>query len=134
MNLHMRSSNASPPPQHLSGGDVRGVVERGLHGDAPWALSALPDCFSQEDEWKGPATYVDAHIPGLARAVAPGATLRYGPCTISVGSGELMVSRGPDRFRVPPHAVLYRDGDALLLLRTASGHAVLRRYTPSSLP
>jgi hypothetical protein len=127
--LHFASSNRPQPPQHLSSGDSGEVNDVPLAGDAPWALSALPDCFMQQQEWSGTATYVGAHLPREAVAIAPGSILHYGPCTILVRSGEVFVSRGSDRLRVPPRATLYRDGPALLLLRSSGSSAVLRSYT-----
>jgi hypothetical protein len=134
MRLHFRSSNAPQPQQHLRYGDSAGENQASLAGDAPWALSALPDCFIQQAEWTGTATYVDAHLPHGARAIEPGTQLRYGPCTISVRSGEVFVNRGADRFRIPPHAVLYQDGAQLWLLRAAGHSSVLRSYTITATP
>ncbi len=128
MRLHFRSSNRPQPQQHLRFGDTSGVSSAAIGGDAPWALSALPDCFIQRTERTGSTTYVDAHLPRAAVPVAPGTRLTFGPCTIFVGNGELFVRRGADHMRVPPHAVLYRDGSRLLLLRTTGSTAVLRGY------
>jgi hypothetical protein len=134
MRLHFRSSNAPQPAQHLHYGDTNAENDTALEGDAPWALSALPDCFMQQSEWAGTATYVDAHLPHSAQAVAPGTTLAFGPCTISVRRGEVFVSRGSDRFRIPPYAVLYRSGAKLWLLRRAEHSSVLRSYTLTAKP
>lgn len=128
MHFRFRSSNRPQPPQHVAGDDRGGVSDAPLSGDAPWALSALPDCFVQQAEWTGTATYVDVHLPHAA-PVAPGTQMRVGPCTISVGRGELFVRRGNDRFRIPPLATLYRTGPSLWLLRRASGSSVLRSYS-----
>ena len=132
MHFHFRSSNRPQAPQHVSEGDAGSTPSAGLSGDAPWALSALPDCFLQQSESSGSKAYVDAHIPAGARPIPAGTTLSYGPCTIFVGNGELRVDRGADRFRIPPHAVLYRDGTRLLLLRTTPSSSVLRTYTIST--
>lgn len=129
ISLRFRNASASPPPQHLRLNDGGGVSAAPIAGDAPWALSALPDCFHQEVEWSGSATYVDAHLPTTMARVPAGTKLAYGSCTISVGDGELSVRRGDDRFRIPPHATLYRSPDGLALLRSSHHHAVLRTYT-----
>ena len=97
-------------------------------GDAPWALSALPDCFAQRSESSGSRSYVDAQLPAGAQPVPPGTRLSYGSCTIFVRSGELLVERGSDRLRVPPHATLYTTGGLLVLLRTSGATADLRIY------
>jgi hypothetical protein len=129
MHFHFRSSDKPQPEQHVREGDVSGEAGEGLSGDAPWAMSALPDCFYQQIQWNGTPTYVAAHIPRGMKAVPPGSRLVYGPCTISVRNGELYVQRGNDRFRIPPHATLYRDEGGLALLRRAARASVLRIYT-----
>jgi hypothetical protein len=129
MHFHFRTSNAPQPPQHVLEGPANGTADESLQGDAPWALSALPDCFHQDVEWSGNATYVDSHVPRTMRLVAPGTRLVYGACTISVGDGELYVQRGVDRFRIPPHASLYRGEGGLALLRSTGRSSVLRTYT-----
>jgi hypothetical protein len=134
MHFHFRSSNRPQPEQHVSESDVGSTPAAGLTGDAPWALSALPDCFMQQSESTGDRAYVDAHVPADAKEVPPGTRLSFGPCTIFVGNGELNVNRGADRFRIPPHAVLYRDGATLLLLRTTASASVLRTYTITATP
>jgi len=99
-----------------------------ISGDAPWALSALPDCLIQERNARGPISYVRAKLPRDARPIAPGTELVLGPCTISVGNGEIRVQRGPDRLRIPPHVTLFRSDEGLALLRTTGKTAELRVY------
>jgi hypothetical protein len=114
--LNFWKVSASPPPAE----DVT--------GNAPWALSALPDCFVQRSQTTGSASYVRAHLPGGAQPVRSGARLTYGPCTILVGDDELLVERGSDRMRVPPHATLYTVDNSLALLRTSESGTDLRIY------
>ncbi|HTZ55649.1 MAG TPA: hypothetical protein VMB20_11355 [Candidatus Acidoferrum sp.] len=97
-------------------------------GNAPWALSALPDCFAQRSETSGSATYVEARLPAGAQPVPAGARLTYGPCTILVRRGELLVERGSDRLRVPPESRLYTVNGTLALLRTSGSTTDLRIY------
>lgn len=97
-------------------------------GDAPWALSALPDCFRQRWEATGSAAYVRALLPSGARRIPPGTRLTYGSCTIFVRDSEVLVNRGSDRMRVPPMATLYRFGDALALLHLHGRSNELRIY------
>ncbi len=99
-----------------------------LSGDAPWALSALPDCATPGLFAHGPFAYVRAKLPGDAVAIAPGTTFAFGACTISVGNGEIRVQRGLDRLRIPPLATLYRSGDGLVLLRRTGTSGELRVY------
>jgi hypothetical protein len=97
-------------------------------GNAPWALSALPDCFVQRSETSGAPAYVEAQIPPGAQPVRDGTRLSYGPCTILVHKSELLVERGADRLRVPPRATLYTAGNMLVLIRVSGKTAVLRSY------
>ena len=97
-------------------------------GDAPWALSALPDCFIQRAQTTGNAAYVRGRLPANAQLVAAGTRLTYGPCTIFVRGDELLVERGSDRLRVPPRAQLYTAGNSLVLLRVSAARADLRTY------
>src|SRR5271165_1998884 len=101
-----------------------------LSGDAPWALSALPECLTQLAVSKGPPAYVRAHLPPGARPIAPPATLTYGDCRIMISGDEAFVSRGVDRLRIPPRAQFYRaDGRLALILETRGG-TELRVYEP----
>lgn len=126
--VHLRPTSAPTDLHGGVGGDTRGA--RGLiAGDAPWALSALPDCFRQVSESSGSLAYVRSKLPAGATAIASGTVFPYGPCTISVGDGEVTVTRGSDRLRVPPHATLYRADETLALLRTSVRSADLRIYT-----
>ncbi|HEX8806454.1 MAG TPA: hypothetical protein VF741_05875 [Candidatus Aquilonibacter sp.] len=97
-------------------------------GNAPWALSALPDCFEQTSETTGSAAYVAARLPSGAQLVAAGTHLKYGSCTILVRHDELLVTRGSDRLRVPPYTRLYTAGTTLALLRTSGMTTTLRIY------
>ncbi|MGA8841874.1 MAG: hypothetical protein WB491_15400 [Candidatus Aquilonibacter sp.] len=129
MRFRMAASRHSAPPQHLhvSGGGG-GSSTQDVNGDAPWALSALPDCFVQSSETTGSVAYVRAAIPAGAQPVPDGSRLSYGPCTILVRKSELLVDRGSDHLRVPPRAELYTSGHSLVLVRTSGNSAVLRAY------
>ncbi|MEO6835905.1 MAG: hypothetical protein ABI231_08370 [Candidatus Tumulicola sp.] len=117
-----------PEPSSTTG---RGTTV-GLRGDAPWALSALPECLIQTSESTGRRSYVLEHLPAGAVAVAAPASLTYGDCTISVSGDEAYVRRGSDRFRIPPHVRFYRAPGALALLyESASGGNELRVYRPA---
>jgi hypothetical protein len=95
-------------------------VPRGLRGDAPWALSALPECLIQVQEWEGTFSYVRAHLPRDARRIAPPAKLYYADCTIVLSDAQAVVVRGSDRLRIPPTMELYAlAGRGLVLLRAA---------------
>lgn len=124
----MRGSPASSPHAGFEAQD--GKAGGALRGDAPWALSALPDCLIQRSQATGPLAFVRSKLPAGATVVPPGSVLHYGPCTISVRDGEAIVSRGPDVLRIPPRATLYRTAQKLALLRTSGNHGDLRIYSP----
>lgn len=102
-----------------------------LTGDAPWALSALPECLTQTAESRGTLAYVRAHLPAGAVPIAPPATLVYGDCSITLAGEAAFVRRGADRLRIPPRAHFYRAGDRLVLIRLATEGDELRVYEPA---
>jgi hypothetical protein len=101
-----------------------------LSGDAPWALSALPECLTQLSKSSGSTRYVIAHLPKNAVRIAPPARLAFGDCTIAIDGREAFVRRGGDRFRIPPSVQFYRAGAELVMLRAAAGSVELRVYQP----
>lgn len=103
-----------------------------LSGDAPWALSALPECLSQVSKSTGSLHYVNAHLPPNAERIAPPAKLRYADCTVTLEDDEAFVRRGADRFRIPPSVRFYRAEGLLAMLRESAGGVELRVYQPVS--
>jgi hypothetical protein len=101
-----------------------------LRGDAPWALSALPECLTQTSESTGSRRYVRAHLPPRAVPIVPPARLVYGDCTIVIAGDEAYVRRGADRLRIPPSVQFYRTPDRLALVREKANAAELRVYEP----
>ncbi len=102
-------------------------------GDAPWALSALPECFTQASKTTSPQLQpVLQHLPKGATMVRPPADLRYADCTLLVRGDVIYVRRGGDRMRVPPAARLYVSGNGLALLRSLEGGYELRVYRTAS--
>ena len=112
-------------------GGAPGHANLPLHGDAPWALSALPECLRQFSKSSGSAHYVLAHLPRDAVAIVPPATLVYGDCSIAVEDDEAYVRRGTDRLRIPPRVRFYRAPGVLAFLRESGGVAELRLYEPA---
>jgi hypothetical protein len=102
-----------------------------LSGDAPWALSALPECLIQTSESAGPLAYVRAHLPPGAAPIVPPATLVYGDCSITIDGNEAFVRRGADRLRIPPRVQFYRAEGLLALIRETAQRAELRVYQPA---
>jgi hypothetical protein len=119
----------SPKPE--TAGPIGSRAEKGLRGDAPWALSAFPECLVQMSKSTGTLAFVTSHLPAGAVAVAEPASLRYGDCTILLADDEAYVVRGADRFRIPPRVRFYRAPGALALLRVDSNGNELRVYEPS---
>lgn len=111
------------------------AVERGtakpLEGDAPWALSALPECLEQTSESRGTLAYVRAKLPRAAVPIRPPAILRYGDCSITIAGEEAYVRRGLDRLRIPPRTQFYRVDGMLALMRESSSGDELRLYEPA---
>jgi hypothetical protein len=101
---------------------------RGVHGEAPWALSALPECFQQEEEAHGPPAFVRAHVPARMQPVAAPSHLETTDCALHVFAHSVVVERGTERLVVPPETRLFSDGRRFALLRQAGKAAELRIY------
>jgi hypothetical protein len=117
-----KPGGASPPQR---------AAASALFGDAPWALSALPECLVQTSESAGSPAYVRAHLPPGSEPIASPATLVYGDCSIRVVGDEAYVRRGTDRLRIPPRARFYRAHGLLALIRETAEGAELRVYEPA---
>jgi len=130
--LRLSSLDAKDAPKPAVGGSAGPRVDVSIRGDAPWALSALPDCLLQTSYARGPLALVRSKLPRGARALKAGVTLTFGPCTISVGNGELTVQRGTDRLRVPPRITLYAVPAGLALVRERGKTSELRLYKTST--
>ncbi|MBV8363106.1 MAG: hypothetical protein JO193_00920 [Candidatus Eremiobacteraeota bacterium] len=104
-----------------------------LGAEAPWALSALPECWLQQNVWRAHTLAgLRAHLPVNARAIAPGAVLVYRNCTLQVRADDAVVTRGNDRFHIPPHSHFFSLGDELIFVRQNRA-AELRIYKRSNL-
>jgi hypothetical protein len=109
---HVVPLPARPPTMHPRG-------KGGLRGDAPWALSALPECLIQIREWSGSLEFVSTRLPRGATRIVPPATLYYADCTVSISDDEALVVRGEDRLRIPPFSRFYRlPNQGLALVRS----------------
>jgi hypothetical protein len=102
-----------------------------LAGDAPWALSALPECLTQTSESTGSGAYVRGHLPAGAVAIRPPATLHYGDCSVTITGDEAYVRRGNDRLRIPPSVQFYRAQDLLVMIRETPQTVEMRVYEPA---
>jgi hypothetical protein len=129
--IKIASVYARVAPKPGAAGRSEGQAIAPLRGDAPWALSALPECLTQISESTGSESYVRAHLPAGAVRIVPPARLVYGDCSIAIGGEEAMVTRGVDRLRIPPRVRFYRARRLLAMLRDAAGSAELRIYQPA---
>jgi hypothetical protein len=126
--IRIAAAFATVPPKPEASGSVGPAGRAGVRGDAPWALSALPECLIQTSETTGPLGYVLRHLPTGSTALGAPARLVYGDCTISLVDDEAYVVRGNDRLRIPPRVRFYRSPGFLALLRTDGSGNELRVY------
>ena len=117
------SGTPTPARSESNGGEGRGNVA----GDAPWALSALPDCARQHFAVRGSTAAVRAKIPAAATVV--GGEIVAGPCTIRITPNGIDVARDLDHLRIPPPAQLLRAGNRYYLYRHSGERAELRAYS-----
>lgn len=124
--MHYSSSTATPGPAQNA--EDLGTPPP-LRGNAPWALSALPECFHPDSSRSGTPAFARARFPAAAVLVPSGRRLRVADCTLEVGSGTAVVVRGDNRLVVPPVARFYTAGRTLILDRTAGGREEVRTYS-----
>jgi hypothetical protein len=129
--VKIASIYARAPAKAGGAGGSEAAVPPPLSGDAPWALSALPECLVQTSKSTGSRGYVRSHLPRNAVPIVPPATLVYGDCSITIAGDEAFVRRGNDRLRIPPHVRFYRAGGLLALERETPANAELRLYEPA---
>jgi len=125
------SKLASPGVPRIEG-TVNGTAAP-LVGDAPWALSALPECFRQLRTLRGSPPYVSAHIGLIApprgtwrRALA--GRLATADCIVRISGRTAIVTRGDTRLVVPSDARFSIAGDRLILDRFAGDAEDVRVY------
>ncbi len=111
------------------GGDTLGRAPLPVTGAAPWALSALPECFRQQSRASGPAWFARRKVPAGAKRVAGGVSLHVGDCRLDIGDDSVAVTRGENRLSIPPEARIYVAGRALVLERVERGREDVRVYT-----
>ena len=117
------------PPRHEAASTFRpGPVT----GSAPWALSAVPECFRQIKHDRGTAAFAARRLPPGARRLAPGTVMAVADCRLLVGAATLTLERGDERLVVPPRTAAYAAGDTLSVLRTTGNAGDLRVYRRDS--
>jgi len=87
-----------------------------VKGNAPWALSALPECFEQVLAAHGPPAYVLAQLPPGSEIVRGRALLRNADCRLEIGPG------------IPPKTQFYRWPDRIGFVRRSAQGTELRVY------
>ena len=129
----MHSVKATGPPT-VGRKQPRSTIHPGpLGAEAPWALSALPECVLQQSVWRAHTVAgLQPHLPAAAQPVAPGSVLVYRNCTLEVRSNDATVTRGKDRFHIPPDTHFYSYDDELIFVRQSKA-AELRTYRLSNL-
>lgn len=120
-----KAAQSEPPSKRGTGAFI---------ADAGWALSVLPECFTQTSKSTGPLKYVLADLPSGASMLRPGTTVNSADCVVSVTGDTVVVTRGTDRLRVPPIARLYQAPGSLALLRGADDGFELRVYATFAAP
>lgn len=130
LRLKVASVYASVPPKAAQTAPPSKRAGRAFVADAPWALSALPECFTPLAKSTGPnLPSVLAHLPAHMTMVRPPARLRYGDCTLVLSGARVLVLRGEDRLRIPPPTRIYTGAGILASLRAANGGYDLRTYS-----
>lgn len=128
--IKIKSLYVHVPPKAVDAHASGTAESNAFRGRAPWALSALPECFMQIAQARSPHSlaFVRAHLPHGAKPVSAPATLHYADCTLQIAKATITVERGADRLYVPARAQLYIAGNILALLRTSRKGYDLRIY------
>lgn len=116
------------PPKAAQGVPSSARSNGAFIGEAPWALSALPECFQQVQKVTGPAHFVLAHMPARADLVPEGTGIAVADCRLTIAADRIVVRRGIDKLTIPAPARLYRAAGILALLRGKDGGYELRVY------
>ncbi len=107
----------------------RGRVPEAVTGAAPWALSAVPECFHETASFAGPPAFARAHVPRAARRLREG---RYtvADCTLRIFTDSAELRRGDDDLRIPAPARFYVAGGRLVLDQESGRREEVRFYAP----
>ncbi len=116
------------PSSEAAGASGRHAPES-VTGAAPWALSAVPECFHETASFAGPPAFARAHLPRAARRLHAG---RYGvaDCTLRIFSDSAELKRGDDDLRIPSPARFYVSGGRLVLDQEDGRREEVRFYAP----
>jgi hypothetical protein len=105
-----------------------------MTGDAPWALSAVPECFRQNESDVGPPAFAHPHIPPGARPVPRTGTERLvtADCTLDVTGATAELRRGDTVLRIPAPSAFLVAGRVLVLDQREGSRERVRLYALSS--
>jgi hypothetical protein len=120
-----QTGQGTPGPPQGGGADHTPLP---VTGPAPWALSALPECFRQVSSRAGPPAFARAGFPRGARLVGAPATLHVADCTLTIGAESATVRRGENVLVIPPVARVYTDAGRLILDRRDGPREDVRVY------
>jgi len=126
--LDVRTVQATGTPSASRVQSRATIVPFAVRGNAPWALSALPECFRQELAVRGPIAFVRAHLAPAAHAIPAGTVLNQADCVVTFGVRTIGVMRGDVRLVIPPDTRAFAAGGSLAVLRRAGASAELRVY------
>jgi hypothetical protein len=117
-----------PATPRAGGPDPGRRRDDAVSGEAPWALSVVPECFEQTRSFSGDARFARAHIPPGARRVAAGLRLRVADCTLDVAAETAELRRGDNRLDVPAPAHFFVAGPLLVLDQREGVREEVRLY------
>jgi hypothetical protein len=103
----------------------------GVVGNAPWALSALPECFVQVLAAHGTYAFARSKLPTAMQPILPGSRLQSDDCILHVRAHSGVVDRGTEQLVIPPDAHFFRSSSQLALLRKTGSLGELRLYRVS---
>ena len=126
--IRIRSVFVKTPPKAAQTPPPSKRAQSSFTGVAPWALSALPECFMQTERASGPLKYVLGQLPASAKMLRPGSAIDIADCHVAIQGESVLVTRGSDRLRIPAPARLYQAPGMVALLRGAYNGYELRIY------
>jgi hypothetical protein len=128
LRLKIASVNVPVPPKAAQSAPPSNRTPPPLRGAAPWALSAVPECFQQTSKATGTLAYVLGHLAPGAVMLRPGSVVRAADCVVTVRSDSVELDRRSDRLLVPAPSRLYRRSGGYALLEGEPTGYVLRNY------
>jgi hypothetical protein len=107
------------------------TFDRGVRGDAPWALSVLPECFTLHKTYRGTTQFLLGKLPPGVHEISAGTTLAVRDCALHVGGNDIVVDRGEEHLRIPAPAQIYASDTGIALLHVVDGKRTLVIYGAS---